>query len=152
MAVDGATTTGSDASDARDQVDLPTEATDDGGHDGSNDEVSSPSDADIDGVEASDGGDAPDRNDGPGDTNGDGTDGVAISCTTPRGSLCVLGGCSNDILVRRVCEGGTWRCPAGSIDPATCNGCIGNFPPGCTCSNGFLTCADGGADAPAVDR
>src|SRR5260221_390901 len=70
-----------------------------------------------------------------------GSDGATPSCTGAAGFGCVLGNCSNDLGAAAICVAGTWECPNDFIDARTCDGCVGNVPPGCTCSKGTLTCS-----------
>lgn len=70
---------------------------------------------------------------------------IPPSCSPSAGFFCIYGSCLNDVGAYPVCQDGAWTCPSGAIDVRTCHGCVGNFPPGCTCREGVVTCTDGGA-------
>lgn len=64
-----------------------------------------------------------------------------------RPSSCIMGtpgGICGDTLTPPLCEGGSWRCPEGTIPVTEC-ACSGR-PPGsaCTCSAGGWVCPDAG--------
>jgi hypothetical protein len=73
-------------------------------------------------------------------------DDAAAECIG-RPSSCIMGtpgGICGDTLTPPLCEGGTWRCPAGTIPVTEC-ACSGR-PPGsaCTCAAGGWVCPDAG--------
>lgn len=73
-------------------------------------------------------------------------DDAAAECIG-RPSSCIMGtpgGICGDTVTPPLCEGGSWRCPAGTI-PVTACACSGR-PPGsaCTCAAGEWVCPDAG--------
>ncbi|MDO9019960.1 MAG: hypothetical protein Q8S73_43585 [Deltaproteobacteria bacterium] len=64
-----------------------------------------------------------------------------------RPSSCIMGtpgGICGDTLTPPLCEGGSWRCPEGTIPVTEC-ACSGRPPGGaCTCSAGGWVCPDAG--------